>query len=90
MAHKLIYRYFFNLFVAIDQMVNTLFGGDPDETVSSRIGRCQRGDYGRTWQIAATPLAWAVNVLFLWEGWDHCIKSIEDDEGVSDLLRELD
>jgi hypothetical protein len=27
------------LLIAVDQLGNTLFGGEPDETISSRIGR---------------------------------------------------
>ena len=37
-------RYFFNLLIAIDQLLNALMGGDPDETISSRMGKyVQRG-----------------------------------------------
>jgi hypothetical protein len=31
--------YFSNVLVALDQFVNTIFGGHPDETISSRWGR---------------------------------------------------
>jgi hypothetical protein len=32
-------KYFWNILVSIDQFVNTLLGGNPDETVSSRMGK---------------------------------------------------
>lgn len=32
-------RYFFNVGVALSQLGNTLLGGMPDETLSSRMGR---------------------------------------------------
>lgn len=32
-------QYFFNILIALDQLANTLFFGDPDETISSRLGR---------------------------------------------------
>jgi hypothetical protein len=32
-------RYFWNLLIAVDQLFNTVFGGDPDETLSSRMGK---------------------------------------------------
>lgn len=32
-------RYFINLLIGVDQFFNTLFGGAPDETISSRWGR---------------------------------------------------
>lgn len=35
----LIRKYLRNLLVAIDQLLNTILGGDPDETVSSRLGK---------------------------------------------------
>jgi len=31
-------RYFKNILIGIDQLINTLFLGDPDETISSRTG----------------------------------------------------
>jgi hypothetical protein len=32
-------RYFWNLAIAVDQLFNAVFAGDPDETMSSRVGR---------------------------------------------------
>lgn len=32
-------RYFWNVLVAFDQFINTLIGGDPDMTLSGRMGR---------------------------------------------------
>ena len=32
-------RYVFNNLIALDQTWNTRFGGDPDETISSRLGK---------------------------------------------------
>ena len=37
-------RYFWNILISIDQLVNTLFGGDPDETISSRLGKWERAN----------------------------------------------
>lgn len=84
----MIYDYFHNLFLAVDQLINTIIGGDPDETFSSRVGKCQRGDYGLWLRILGTPVAWAINVLFVWQGWrfDHCQRCIEDDEGGRELV----
>lgn len=31
-------------------------------------------------------LAVAINVLFIWQGWDHCQRCIEDDEGGRELV----
>lgn len=66
-------RYLRNLFIAVDQLVNTILGGDPDETISSRLGKNYNGT------IAERFVDW----LFSWqhkkEG--HCEASIEKDEG---------
>jgi hypothetical protein len=35
-------QYFWNLFLAIDQLFNTILGGFPDETLSSRMGKLAR------------------------------------------------
>lgn len=35
-------RWAVNVLIGVDQLANTLFCGDPDETISSRIGRLKR------------------------------------------------
>lgn len=70
--------YFWNLLIAIDQLINTLFGGDPDETISSRAGK-----------YAADRRGWFPCVLCkLLDKIDpnHCAKSIETDEGERALI----
>lgn len=75
-------RYFWNILISIDQFVNTLFGGDPDETISSRAGK---------WlSMPHDTLQWKFSyalcrVLHLFDK-NHCIKSIEEDEGKNDLF----
>lgn len=32
-------KYLYNILIGIDQLVNALLGGDPDETISSRLGK---------------------------------------------------
>lgn len=66
-----------NVFVAFDQLINTLFGGDPDETISSRAGKGRRA--GRWfWTVAAN----FIDLLFCWQGHaSHCEYYIEHDEG---------
>ena len=39
------YDYFWNVFVGVDQAINTIFGGTPDETISSRWGRSMNKDH---------------------------------------------
>jgi hypothetical protein len=66
-------RYLLNILIAIDQLINAVFGGDPDETISSRAGK----RYPR--------LAAFINRLFFWQR-NHCQASIEPDEGKDAVL----
>lgn len=69
-------KYFWNVLIAIDQLVNTIFGGDPDETVSSRSGKRQEE------QLWAKYLCKLLNIFES----EHCKKSIEEDEGKNQVL----
>jgi hypothetical protein len=69
---KPILSYFRRLFVAADQFVNVLFGGDEDETVSSRVAKDR--DRGR---IVGCVLC---RFLDLFDP-NHCDKALERDEG---------
>ena len=41
------WRYVLNVLIAIDQLGNALVGGDPDETLSSQVGKwMRRGEHG--------------------------------------------
>ena len=65
-------QYSWNVLIAIDQLANALAGGDPDETISSRLGKAHlRGTkYGH----------WLWHILeYIQPG--HCTKAIERDEG---------
>lgn len=66
-------KYFWNILISIDQFFNTILGGDPDETMSSRMGKYVRR--GRGW--FPCTLCKLLNIFQK----DHCIRSIEDDEG---------
>ena len=60
------------LAVSFDQLANTAFGGDEDETISSRAGKARLK--GRRWGC----------MLCKWLDWfdpDHCENNIELDEG---------
>ena len=71
MSLKKLQRYFENVLVSIDQLLNTLTGGDPDETWSSRFGKYQ----DRVWLYRVI-----CRVLDIFDP-HHCEKSIEEDEG---------
>ena len=65
-------QYIWNLLVAVDQFINTLFGGYPDETISSRAAKQHRK--GKRWACILCRLLDVVDK-------DHCEKNIELDEG---------
>jgi hypothetical protein len=71
--------YCWNILIAIDQLINTFFGGDPDETLSSRMGKWARtgknnkGTRKRVYKISNF-------IVELFEK-DHFSKSVEEDEG---------
>ena len=64
-------RYIWNLLIAIDQFFNALFGGDPDETISSRAGKKRESS------------EFADRLCKILDSVDknHCEESIEEDEG---------
>ena len=68
-------NYIWNILIAIDQFFNALFGGDPDETISSRAGKVQHEAKWAKW------LCWFLNKLDT----NHCKDSIEEDEGKDQL-----
>jgi len=67
-----ILSYFRRLFVALDQLLNVIFGGDEDETISSRIAKDNRR--GR-------KFACFLCKILDWIDPHHCEKAIERDEG---------
>ncbi len=70
-----IWKYIVNILLAIDQLVNVIMLGDPDETMSSRAGRVWAGSW---W-------AWLIDHIFFWQT-NHCHKAIEQEEGKRDIL----
>lgn len=69
-------RYFKNILIAIDQLFNAAGGGDPDETLSSRWGKCSRQG-NRVCRVLC-------RILNVFDP-KHCTNSIEDagDESLS-------
>lgn len=66
-------RYFWNVLLGLDQFLSVLTGGDPDETVSSRVGKASAAGsrIGHLLEIC-------LDAVF---GAGHCRTSIEADEG---------
>ena len=67
------WQYAYNICLAGSQLTNTLLGGDPDESLSSRLGRAERNGVA----VVKYGVAPVVDVLL---GTHHCQESIEDSE----------
>ena len=67
--------------IAVDQLINTLLGGWPDETLSSRCYRWAR-DGVRAWPRRV------VDGLFFWQR-EHCKSSYESEREGRQSLPEL-
>ena len=68
-------RYLWNVLIAVDQLVNAMLGGDPDETISSR---CAKNIHKPHWKIIGSFLE------LIDPG--HLTWSREDDEGSDAIL----
>lgn len=73
-------RYALNIAVALDQLLNALLGGDPDETLSSAAGKIVDG----TVETPCRTCRWAARIFCT--GLDlvdrgHCVRAVERDEG---------
>jgi hypothetical protein len=62
-------KYILNLLLSLDQFINVLFCGDPDETISSRVGKRH------------AILAKIVDTIFFFDK-RHSYNSREIDEGI--------
>lgn len=66
-------RYLWNILITLDQLCNTLLGGDPDETMSSRMGKDIKANRCKLCKVVCYFLGLIQS--------DHCNKSIEPNEG---------
>ncbi len=64
--------YFWRIAVSLDQLVNTIFNGSEDETISSRAAKAQIR--GKKWGCVLCKILDKIDK-------DHCAKNIELDEG---------
>jgi hypothetical protein len=76
---KTLGRYVVNVLISFDQLGNSILGGDPDETISSRIGRIKAkwgGEIPR-WRVMTRFTAWWLDKIDP----GHCEDAVEHDEG---------
>lgn len=60
--------YLLNILISFDQLVNVLFLGQPDETISSRAWRCK--DVSSFWRFMRK----FIDLLFFFQP-QHCFKA---------------
>lgn len=77
---KWLRRWSINILLAVDQLGNALAGGDPDETISSRLGKIKR-DHGGIIPWWPHPLAKVLDWCLERIDPNHSIDAIEHDEG---------
>ena len=70
------------LVIAFDCQVNALLGGDPQETISSRLGKIVRRQNG------AFTVPYVICKLLSLLDHRHCEKSINPDEGSDQVTRQ--
>lgn len=68
--------YFSNIAVSVDQFLNVLIGGSPDETISSRAAKRRESCF---------PCKVLCLVLDFFDH-GHCDRFIENDEGEDDVF----
>jgi hypothetical protein len=73
----MIKKYIKNLLISLDQFGNVVLGGDPDETISSRVGKNYHGTFFETF----------INFIFLIKTTNHCQEAIEWDEGKNAIIK---
>lgn len=71
-------QYLLNTLIGLDQFFNTLFGGSPDETISSRVFRYKDSNI----------VAYATYRFLNWIDPNHCEDSLEpEDHHKDDVLK---
>ena len=72
-------EYLFSVLVAVDQLANAMTGGNPDMTISARIGQfSQRSAY---WRNLERLVDWAFLPV---EGPNHCWRAMVSEVGRTD------
>lgn len=75
-------RYIVNLLVSIDQLGNVIAGGNPDNTISSRVGYYTQHSEIRSIPWYWRAFEWIINTTFYpIDGPDHCHEAFHNDAG---------
>ena len=76
-------KYFLNVLIGLDQLGNAICGYDPDDTISSTLGKIKRAHGGRIpWTFPlAKVIDWGLDKIDP----NHSTDAIEEDEGGDSL-----
>lgn len=66
------------MWLALDQLGGSILGIHHDETISSHLGKCERGDF--EYPFWGKPVHWFLEKVDP----GHCKNAIEEDEGFPD------
>ncbi len=80
----MILKYCLNVLIGLDQFGNAILGGDPDETISSRLGKLKVRHGGNIpwYRPLSKVVDWGVDKIDP----NHSIDAIEHDEGKDAVL----
>lgn len=73
----MIKKYFWNVLLGLDQFANSMLGGSPNETISSRADKAMRE--GKRWGCILCRLLSLIQK-------DHCQKSVEPGVGSNAVI----
>jgi hypothetical protein len=66
--------------IALDQLGNAVFGGNPDQTISGRLGQIKRAHGGVVPRWKGLGLARPLDAFLDWLEPGHSEESVEEDE----------
>lgn len=81
---NIIGKWALNVLIGIDQLGNSLLGGDPDETISSRLGKLKTKHGGKIpWYRPLSKIVdWGLDKIDP----NHSLDAIEPDEGSDAII----
>ena len=72
-------QYTYNLALGLDQWINTLLLGDPDESISGRTGRAMASGFPKWWVPTLRTVVDWIFLTFFGEH-NHCANAVEREE----------
>lgn len=75
----------YNNFIALDNYRSSQLGGDPEETISSRLGKARLRGRSKTFIFLADKVDLVFKVIKDQD--NHCVASIEREEGDKQVTR---